>query len=231
MARRKPNQTKLEIIQAGTHMFLEKGYTNTSIKAISDDLDISTGNLTFHFPTKEHLLLELVKELVSFHSQSILNVREQGYSDLLAYCWEITAQIVMCEDNPQAKDLYLAIYTQPMTLAYVKDWTAEKNIKILGSRLPDWTEERFRMVENVTCCIERSALTEPCTESYTLEDKIALTLDSLLKIYDVSKEEREETIREVLRTDYHKAGHDIFIGLTEYAEQHNQKALDDIFGR
>ena len=56
MARRRVNTTKLEIVQTATKMFLEKGYTATSIKTIADALDMSTGHLTFYFPTKEHLL-------------------------------------------------------------------------------------------------------------------------------------------------------------------------------
>lgn len=67
-------------------MFLAMGFTNTSVKSISDELNISPGNLTFHFPTKEHMLLELVKNLVNFHQQSIEEVYEQGLGDLAAYC-------------------------------------------------------------------------------------------------------------------------------------------------
>lgn len=227
MARRKANITKLEILQVATRMFLEKGFTNTSVKAISNELDISTGNLTFHYPTKEHILLELTKEITNFHKQAIDAVQNNGHDDLFAYCWEITSQITLCEENPQMNDLYLAIYSHPMTLLFVKDWTAEKNYRILGERLSDWTLERFRITENATCCIERSALTEPCTESYTLEDKIRLTLTCLLKIYDISKEEREKVIDEILKTDYRKTGNDLFKQFTKYIEKHNQKNIQE----
>lgn len=226
MARRKSNLTKLEIMQVAMKMFLEKGFTNTSAKAISNELNISTGNLTFYYPTKEHILLELVKEITEFHTKCINKVSKE-HDDLFSYCWEIAAQIMLCEENEQAKDLYLAIYSYPMTLHYVKDWTAEKNKKILGERLSDWTLERFRRVENVTCCIERSALTEPCTENYTIEDKIRLILTCLLKIYDISFEEREKVINEILKTDYHKMGHDLLKQLTKYVEKQNKQALNE----
>ena len=58
MARRRVNTTKLEIIQTATRMFLENGYSTTSIKAIANALDMSTGHLTFYFPTKEQHLAE-----------------------------------------------------------------------------------------------------------------------------------------------------------------------------
>lgn len=226
MARRKSNLTKLEIMQVAMKMFLEKGFTNTSAKAISNELNISTGNLTFYYPTKEHILLELTKEITEFHTKCINKVSKE-HDDLFSYCWEISSQIMLCEENEQAKDLYLAIYSYPMTLLYVKDWTAEKNKKILGERLSDWTLERFRRVENVTCCIERSALTEPCTENYTIEDKIRLILTCLLKIYDISFEEREKVINEILKTDYHKMGHDLLKQLTKYVEKQNKQALNE----
>ena len=55
--------TKLEIITEATKQFLEKGYTNTSANAVAKALDMSQGNLTFHYPTKEHLLAILVDKL------------------------------------------------------------------------------------------------------------------------------------------------------------------------
>lgn len=225
MARRKANTTKLEIIQVATKKFLENGFTNTSAKSICDELDISPGNLTFWFPTKEHILLELTKEITSFHIKCIEKVGQNDVSDLYTYCWEVTAQITLCEDNPNIKDIYLAIYSHPMTLDFVKDWTAEKNFNILGERLPDWDLKRFRRAETVTCCVERSALTEPCTDEYTLEDKIRLTLTCLLKIYDIEKAEREKVIEEILNSDYKKTGHGLLKQLAKYVEKTNQQML------
>ena len=49
-----------------SRQFLEKGYSATTVAAISKELAMSPGNLTFHFPTKEHLLAELVDLLCSF---------------------------------------------------------------------------------------------------------------------------------------------------------------------
>lgn len=226
MARRKSNLTKLEIMQVAMKMFLEKGFTNTSAKAISNELNISTGNLTFYFHTKEHILLELTKEITQFHTKCIDKVAKKN-DDLYSYCWEVTAQIILCEENEQARDIYLAMYSHPSTLQHIKDWTAEKNKRILAERLSDWTIERFRKVENVTCCIERSALTEPCTENYTIEDKIRLILTCLLKIYDINLEEREKVINKILETDYHKMGHDLLKQLTKYVENQNEKALNE----
>lgn len=226
MARKKVNTTKLEIIQVAAKNFLEKGFTDTSAKSICEELGISPGNLTFWFHTKEHILLEFTKEITSFHDKCIDKIRKDECSDLYTYCWEVTAQITLCEDNPNIKDVYLAIYSHQMTLDYVKNWTAEKNLKILGERLSDWDLQRFRRAETVTCCIERSALTEPCSDEYTLEDKIKLTLTCLLKIYDIEKSEREKVIDEILKSDYKKTGHSLLKQLAKYVEKTNQEMID-----
>lgn len=208
-------------------MFLERGFTETSVQAISEELGISKGNFTFHFPTKEHLLLELTKYLVKFHTREINIAKSEGLDNLLAYCWEVTAQIAMCEDHPQAKDFYRAIYSLPSTLEYIKNWAIEKNILLLSDKVPDWTPERFKLVENVASHIEMSALTEPCTETYLLEDKITLTVDSLLKLYEIPKAERQEAIARILEIDYRGIGKKIFKEFVAYVERLNQQALDD----
>ena len=79
MARRHINTTKYEIIRTGTRLFLEKGYSATTPKLICDELDISTGNLTYYFPTKEHLLAVLADMLCKFQGKMLQSmVQEEG---------------------------------------------------------------------------------------------------------------------------------------------------------
>ena len=58
--------TKAEIIAEATRQFLEKGYSHTTVSAIAKALDMSPGNLTFHYPTKEHMLAVLTDMLCSY---------------------------------------------------------------------------------------------------------------------------------------------------------------------
>ena len=66
MAKERIAKTKYEIIQVASEFFLENGYSVTSPKAIADELQISTGNITYYFPTKEHLLAVIVEMLCDF---------------------------------------------------------------------------------------------------------------------------------------------------------------------
>ena len=153
---------------------------------------------------------------MNYHTRFIEYNKSKNEENIFIYCLEIVVQIALCEERENIRDIYYSMYSEPLTMAYLKDWTAEKNLNILGSYLPDWDLKRFRRVANVTCCIERSALAEPCTEDYTLEDKIRLTLICLLKIYDFSKEERERVIEQILATDYHKIKTEMLKQLDEF---------------
>ena len=55
------NATKERIRQTACRMFSERGYRAVSMRAIADELGISVGNLTYHYPHKE-LLLEAVMD-------------------------------------------------------------------------------------------------------------------------------------------------------------------------
>ena len=103
-ASKKLNTTKKEIIQTAIRLFLERGFSNTSVKLISDKLGISTGNLTFHYPTKEHLLAVLVEMLCDFQWRSMETALEEGSSPLMALCLELSAMAAMCEENEIARD-------------------------------------------------------------------------------------------------------------------------------
>lgn len=216
MAHRENNATKQAIVDSAIKNFLVNGFHHTSTKMICEDVGISPGNLTFWFPTKVDILLEFTKKIMNYHTKFVEYNKSKDEENLFIYCLEIVVQIVLCEERENIRDIYYSMYSEPLTMAYLKDWTAEKNLDILGKFLPDWDLKRFRKTANVTCCIERSALAEACSEDYTLEDKIRLTLTCLLKIYDFSKEDREKVIDRILKTDYQKIKTEMLKQLDEF---------------
>lgn len=218
---------KLQIVAVGTKMFLENGFTGTSSAMLANELGISKGNLTFHFPTKEHLLYELVKMLTDFQWNIIVEMENKKMSNLERYCAEIAIQIAICEENEVARDFYLSAYSSPMTFAHIKEWTYKKNFGIFHDRLPEWTIRDFNDVENLTSAIEGGIIREQCTERFTLERKIRVTLDNLLKIYNVEEEERTRVIDEILKMDYRKEGRRVLTKFVEYVNRINEEAMEE----
>lgn len=225
--RRKTNTTKIEIIQVATRMFLEKGYTNTSIKAISEELDISTGNLTFYFPTKEHLLAILVEMLCDFQWKMMKQAVDEGVSSLLAVCLELPAMAAICEESEIGKDFYLSAYTHSMPLDIIRRADIKKAKKVFGEYCPDWEDIHFAEAETLVSGIEYATLMTTTT-SPPLDIRIAGALNSILTIYGVPEDVRRNKIKRVLAMDYRFTGRQILCDFKKYIEEVNDQALEGL---
>ena len=80
MAQQKMQSTKYEILLCATKSFLERGYTDTYVTVVAKDLGISTGNLTFHYPTKEHRQ-SVLKEVMAMDYRSSGNHLFEAFCD------------------------------------------------------------------------------------------------------------------------------------------------------
>lgn len=196
--------TEIKIVACATRLFLEKGYTETTHRMIAEETGIGLGTITYYYRTKEDLLLLLIEELMDFHLDVIEQSEEQTKDKLFSYATEIAIQIALCENNKKAWDLYHSAYNHPETMLFIKDWAAKKNFSLLAEFAPHLHESDFRNIENFTSGIELSALSSPCDRYFTLEEKIRLTLNLMMKAYDISAEERKQTIEKVLALDCEK---------------------------
>ena len=228
MARRRVNTTKYEIIQEGTRLFLEKGYSNTTPKLICDTLDISTGNLTYYFPTKEHLLAELVDMLCKFQAKTIQDmVEEDGVTSLLAVCIELTSMAAMCEESEIAKDLFLSSYSSPICLEIIRRNDAKRSKLVYKEFCTGWSEQQFVEAETLVSGIEYATLMTT-GDSSPLEIRIAGALNSILMIYNVPEELRKQKIEKALSMDYRTQGRYVLDKFTEFVEQTNEHTFEEL---
>jgi len=92
----KNRPTKEMIVQIASKLYIEKGFTDTSNKEVCEILNISPGNLTFHYPQREHVLTEFVKELCDFQWRMIEVLEQEDKSPLLALCIEFCHKCGNC---------------------------------------------------------------------------------------------------------------------------------------
>lgn len=214
----------MEIVRLAAHLFIEEGYSKTSILGIAKALGLSTGNITFYFPTKEHLLAVLVDELFEFQNLMMEKEAAEGASSLLAYCLELTAIAAVCEESEVARDFYAAAYTSPLTLALIRENDAEKTRTVFTPFDPNFTEADWVAVENIVSGIEYATIMTR-EENTPLPVQIEKTLDTILYLYGVPKETREMKIAKVLAMDYRALGHRILVEFREYIERVNEEEL------
>ncbi len=221
--RMRPN-TKLEIIKLAAHLFIEEGYSKTTFARIARELDLSTGNITFYFPSKDHLLAVLVDELFAFQTWLMEYEAKEGASSLLSYCLELTSIAAACEEDEVAKDFFSSAYSSPMILDLIRENDTEKTKAVFGSFRPEWSDEDWRATENIVSGVEYATIMT-CENDTPLSIQIEKALDSILMLYGVPEELRRQKIDKVLAMDYRGIGKRILNGFKEYIDKVNEENL------
>ena len=209
-------------------MFLEQGYTATSTKQIADELDIAPGNLNYHFPTKEHLLAELVDMLCNFQWKMIEEEANDGLSSIMAICLELTAMATICDTNEAAKDFYLSTYSSPMCLEIIRKNDTARAKEVFAQYCPDWTDEQFAEAEVLVSGIEYATLMT-VGDPVSLETRIAGALNGILQIYKLPEETRRVKIRRVLAMDYRAIAERMLTELKQFVIDTNEQALAALY--
>ena len=91
--------TRSEIVRVAAKCFLNDGYTKTTINSMCKKLNMSPGNMTFHFPTKEHMLAELVDMLGRYQWKMMEDEATDGHSSITAICLELLTIASACEQD------------------------------------------------------------------------------------------------------------------------------------
>jgi AcrR family transcriptional regulator len=206
-------------------MFLDRGYTNTTVKTLSDQLNISTGNLTFHFPTKEHMLKVLVRMLCDFQWDMMLASTAGEGSAMDAVCMELVAMAAICEENEIVKDFYICAYTHPMTLEIIRKSDTARSKVVYGQYCPDWTQEDFIEAEILTSGIE-FAMLMTTSDAVSLDTRISGVLDLIMTIYNVPDEIRQTAKEHTLKMDYHTLGRQIFTEFLRYIDGIDDESME-----
>ncbi len=221
--KKRPN-TKLQIIRLAAHLFIEEGYSTTTVGRIAKTLDLSPGNITFYFPSKEHMLAVLVDELFDFQNLLMDQEAAEGKSSLISYCLELTSIAAACEDDAVARDFFASSYSSVMILNMIRENDTEKTKRIFAEFRPDWSDEQWRATENIVSGIEFATIMT-CEEDTPLPLQIEKALDSILILYGVPEQLRRQKIEKVLALDYRSIGKRILKDFKEYIDKVNEENL------
>ena len=212
--------TKNKILRVSTTMFLEVGYSKTSPQMIAKELKVSTGNLTYYYPTKEHLLAVLTDLLCKYQWKMIKEEADDGISSLLALCFELMTMAAACEESEVAKDFFVSTYQSPKCLEIIHNNDTARAKEVFAEYCPDWTDEQFREAEILVAGIEHATL-NAIDKTVPLEIRISGALNTIMMIYNVPEEIRRIKIEKVLAMDYRSIGKRIFNEFKEYVEKEN----------
>lgn len=216
----KKEKTKDKIIRVSTRMFLEYGYSASSVKMVCDELGISKGNYTFYFRSKDDILAVLTDLLCKYQWKLIKEEADDGVSSLLALCFELMTMAAACEESEVAKDFFVSTYQSPKCLEIIHNNDTARAKEVFAEHCPDWTDEQFREAEILVAGIEHATL-NAIDKTVPLEIRISGALNTIMTIYNVPEEIRRIKIEKVLAMDYRSIGKRIFNEFKEYVEKEN----------
>ena len=223
---KKESPTRLAIIRVAIDLFFEKGFSQTTATAVCRKADIGTGNLTFYFPTKEHILDVLVTMMCDYQWKLIEEATDEGNSSLLCYCLELATMAAISEEIPQMHDFYVSAYSHPMTLENIRANDVEKMKQVFGQFCPAWTEEQFVEAEAIVSGIEYATLMTTA-HSASLPIRVEGALNAIMLLFGVPEELRKMKTQKVLAMDYRAIGRRVFEDFKQYVSEINEKAIED----
>jgi len=224
---RRPTPTKSFIIQSASELFFEHGFSKTTATALCKKTNISTGNLTFYFPTKEHILADIVQMMCDFQWTEMENAANEGRSSLLAYCLELTTMVAVSEEVPQMEDFLTAAYAHPLPLDIIRANDVKKIKQVFADYTEGWDDEKFIETEAIISGIEYAALAST-EHSAPIEHRIEGALNAILMLFGVPEDIRKMKTAKVLAMDYRAIGRTVYEKFKRYVTETNEHTLKEL---
>lgn len=199
---RKGRSTKERILSACVKLFLEKGYTKTTVIDITREAKVSNSSFQHFFGAKDGVLTELLQFM--YDNQFNMAAGAVGGEDLppaYVYAIETATQLALTELNENIREVYLESYTHDGALELIQHATAKKLHEAFGSYQPELSERDFYLLDIGTAGMMRGYMNHRCDDGFTLEDKIRCFLTSALRALKVPEDEVQQIVAFVLRLD------------------------------
>ncbi len=225
--RRSPTPTKAIIIKSASELFFENGFLKTTATELCKKANISTGNLTFYFPTKEHILADIVKMMCDFQWKEMENATDEGKSSLLAYCLELTTMVAVGEEIPQMYDFLVAAYAHQIPLDIIRANDLEKIKQVFAEYTVGWDDEKFIETESLISGIEYATLSNT-EHSASVENRISGALNTIMMLFGVPEETRKMKVAKVFAMDYRAIGRKVYENFKKYVTETNEQKLEEL---
>lgn len=185
--------TRKRILQTCVRLFLEQGYKKTTMSEIIQEGNVSSSSFQNLFGAKDGVLLELTEFMFSGQFQEA----RKATADLPAvfvYAVETAIQLTLTELNENLREIYIVAYSKPAISEYIVRQTALELQRLFSDYLPGLSYEDFYKLDIGSSGIMRSYMAVPCTEEFTLEEKLRCFLNLSLRAYNVPQEEMDKAI-------------------------------------
>lgn len=184
-------------------LFLEKGYSNTSMRELAKSADVPVSVFYQLFGDKEGLLYELVKDVLN-RQFAVAAELVKGFPEdrILYYAVETTLQLYLAESDENVRDLYATAYSSKKTTELIQSTITDKLEYVFGEHLPEYEKKDFYKKEIASGGIMRGFMTIPCDMWFTMDQKVEAFLENTFLLYRVPEEKVRQAIEFVSKFDF-----------------------------
>ncbi len=230
MANNKPGKNhellRQRVLFVAAKYFLERGYTNTTMKVIASKCNLSSGSITNIFGSKEEVLCGLVEFVIETQFKTTGKLLSGVTDDkLLFYAAETVLQLHITEMNENLREIYSLAYSLPKSSAILQKSITGKIEHIFKEHLPELETKDFYKLEIATGGIMRGFMTVPCDMWFTMDQKVESFLESTFLIYRVPKEKINEAIEFVKKFDFEAIAKATIDSIVNFLEEKQKEIL------
>lgn len=187
-------KTRKKILSVCVRLFLQQGYKETTVTQIVREAGITRGSYQNQFPTKDAVLMELVKTMFSSQFDMARSIAGDDLPPVYTYAVETSIQLALTELNENLRELYIESYTHPDTAEYIYLQTTSELKNIFAPYLPDHSESDFYDMEIGTSGLMRSYMAKRCDIHFPLQRKLECFLTAAMRVYRVPEEDQKKVL-------------------------------------
>lgn len=187
-------ETKKKILTVCVRLFLEQGYRETTISQIVEEAGVARGSFQNLFPTKDAVLMELVKPMFGGQFGAARSLAGENLPPVYAYAVETAIQLTLTELNESLREIYLEAYTLPDTAEYIYLHTTAELKAIFGANFPGYSDSDFYEMDIGSAGLMRSYMARKCDIHFPLERKLRRFLTAAMRMYKVPEAEQARVL-------------------------------------
>lgn len=213
--RKKPAHRTFEesrklVLRASAGLFVQKGYTATTLRQISTASDVNMGTLVHIYEHKDKILLDLVSHaLEAQYSAAEKLLQGTAKDEILLWVAEAVLRLHIAESNEQMRELLLAAYSNPEIAVIAHQHAAAKHADAFRQFCPQYETKDFFELEIAAGSIIRGYMAIPCDMYFTMERKVRRFLETSCLIYRVPEERIQRIIQFVTEIDFSQAAQSV----------------------
>lgn len=190
-----------KVLHSAIKLFISSGYTNTTLRGIALESNLTTSSVYNIFESKEEIVSTLIDYVIQFQA-SLIEDNIKTDDKLVKYMSERVLQLYLSENNKYLSEMYIVSYTLPMSAEIIYEKITDEIIDIFKDRLPELTISDFYEKEIAVAGIMRGFLSVPCDRYFTIKKKMKAFIRNSLFVLEVEKEQIEDVVNKILEIDF-----------------------------